>query len=38
MDGVKVTKLSAENEIIFNTIYSETMAMDAANMKKVSGT
>jgi hypothetical protein len=34
MDGVKVTKLSAENEIIYKTIYEELMEIDNINSQR----
>ena len=35
MDGVKVTKLSAENEAIYKSIYQELTDMDNINMQRV---
>ena len=35
MDGVKITKLSAENELIFNTIYKELGDMDKINAQRI---
>ena len=35
MDGVKVTKLSAENETIYTTIYRELNDMDKINAQRV---
>ncbi len=35
MDGVKVTKLSAENEKIYTTIYKELSDMDKINAQRI---
>ena len=36
MDGVKMAKLSAENQLIYNTIYQELTDMNDINMQRVS--
>jgi len=38
MDGVKVTKLSAENEQIYKSIYKELTDMDQINLQRVNNT